>query len=838
MTEIRGKRKRKNDGNPTVIISRPEPRQEPKPTLAKQRGNKIDMSHMRVKKAEVWGVMQETPAPISMAQWITTDRQAGDEVIAGIRHSRRRKREPLPMVHKAEIDSSSESDSSYDDNSNNDRRTNSITTSSTYSSESEAYTNNTYELEVEGNESVYGYVYDLENMKSGTPLRADVEINGQDVSCVCDSGASLSIIGSGLAQRLGLVPNGDTINIIGIQGTTTSGSQGNGIMGQVIMNVPISIGGRIRPEHMVCIGDASNDTCILGVPFFKQYGIEFSLEDAIIKVPALSAPGGMVFVQGYIGNNRRQRPANEVFLTESWMSYEDDTLEQGVKMNKEGINLGNVEGLAKKAQRLEECDNFPTSIESLTTIEDPALVDLIKEYEDVFVEISGLGRVKNFEVELQLKPGAVVNRGKPYRLTWAEEEQLEKDLKELIKLKLIEPSDGRIGAPLFFVDKKGNQKLRLVCNYRHLNDCLEDDVYPLPNIEDCLSNFDGARYFSSIDAAFGYWQIPLSENSKYLTGVVCNSSDGTLSTFNWTCLPFGVKVGSQAYSRCMDMILGDCIKAGFAKKFIDDCLVYSKTLDDHKKHLKMVFEALKKYNLRLKGVKCQFGSTHGVEFLGHRITADGVLPLKYNVDKMLQLKVPTNKSELMSALGMFGYYRKFIKDYSSIVQPLTVLTRKKKEFEWHDKQQTAFDMVLTLLTSDPILAFPDRKQIQIVTCDASYQGLGCVLSQSPDGKPGQLETVVAYASQSISQTESNYAITHLEALSLVWGVLHFKQYLKGRKFVLITDHAALRFIFSPSKSTPKICRWLSLLMDYDYDVQYKSGKKNPADGLSRLIKET
>ncbi|KAG1058631.1 hypothetical protein G6F42_028595 [Rhizopus arrhizus] len=99
--------------------------------------------------------------------------------------------------------------------------------------------------------------------------------------------------------------------------------------GQVITNVPISIGGRIRPEHMVCIGDASNDTCILGVPFFKQYGIEFSLEDAIIKIPAFSAPGGMVFVQGYIGNNRRQRPANEVlFLAESWMSYEDDTLEQ------------------------------------------------------------------------------------------------------------------------------------------------------------------------------------------------------------------------------------------------------------------------------------------------------------------------------------------------------------------------------------------------------------------------------------------------------------------------------------------------------------------------------
>lgn len=342
------------------------------------------MSHMRVKKAEVWGVMQETPAPISMAQWITTDRQTGDEVITGIRHSRRRKREPLLiMVHKAEIDSSSsESDSSYEDNSNNDTRTNSITTSSTYSSESKAYTNNTYDLEVvEGNESVYGYVYDLENMKSDTPLRADV-------SCVCDSGASLSIIGLGPAQRLGLVPNGDTISIIGIQGTTTSGSQGNGIMGQVIMNVPISIGGRIRPEYMGYIGDASNDTCILGVaPFFKQYGIEFPFEDAIIKVPALSAPGGMVFVQGCIGNNRRQRPANEVFLTESWMNYEDDTLEQGVMMNKEGINnLGNVEGLSKKAQRLEECGDSPTSIESLTTIEDPALAELVKEYENVYIK--------------------------------------------------------------------------------------------------------------------------------------------------------------------------------------------------------------------------------------------------------------------------------------------------------------------------------------------------------------------------------------------------------------------------------------------------------------------
>lgn len=206
--------------------------------------------------------------------------------------------------------------------------------------------------------------------------------------------------------------------------------------------------------------------------------------------------------------------------------------------------------------------------------------------------------------------------------------------------------------------------------------------------------------------------------------------------------------------------------------------------------------------------------------LGHRITADGLLPLQYNVDKMLKLKVPSNKSELMSALGIFGYYRKFIKDYSSIVQPLTILTRKKKEFQWKEEQQKAFDKVLTLLTLDPILTFPEQKQIQIVTCDASYQWLGCVLSQSPDGRQGVQETVVAYASRSINQAEgNNYAITHLEALSLVWGVLHFKQYLKDRRSVLVTDHAALRCIFSPSKATPKICRWLSLLMDYSYEVE-------------------
>ncbi|KAG0812203.1 hypothetical protein G6F19_013349 [Rhizopus arrhizus] len=146
----------------------------------------------------------------------------------------------------------------------------------------------------------------------------------------------------------------------------------------------------------------------------------------------------------------------------------------------------------------------------------------------------------------------------------------------------------------------------------------------------------------------------------------------------------------------------------------------------------------------------------------------------------------------------------------------------------------AFEQFIKALTETPILSYPDRKKIQVLSVDASLKGLGAILSQVDDAETMANERVLSYASRGLRGSEVNYAITHLEALAVVWGVTHYKHYLKGRHFVLITDHSSLVYIFKPSRITPKLSRWAAALLDYDYEVRYRPGKSNPADALSRI----
>lgn len=290
------------------------------------------------------------------------------------------------------------------------------------------------------------------------------------------------------------------------------------------------------------------------------------------------------------------------------------------------------------------------------------LETLLENYKICFVEISGLGRVdEKYAHKIDLVDEKKTVRTKPYRLTWEEDEFLKEQLDELLEKGVIRPSKGRWTSPVFFVPKKGNEKPRLVVNFKQLNDNTQKMNYPLPHINELLDGFGGnSKYLSCLDAANGFWQIPMDKDSIQYTGFICKHG-----TYEWLAMPFGLTTASDTYQGMMSNLLSPYI-GKFVFCFIDDVIIFSRSAEEHLEHLKVVFEVCKAANLRLKRSKCQFFKKK-VEYLGHVMTSEGVLPSDRNVKKILEMKAPNNLSEVQSLLGTTNYYRRFVENYSELL---------------------------------------------------------------------------------------------------------------------------------------------------------------------------
>ncbi|KAG0953800.1 hypothetical protein G6F31_013346 [Rhizopus arrhizus] len=383
------------------------------------------------------------------------------------------------------------------------------------------------------------------------------------------------------------------------------------------------------------------------------------------------------------------------------------------------------------------------------------LKDLITEYAASFVEISGLGRTDMAEHEIPTLPGTTPIKSKPFRLSWEEQDSMAREIEEMMKLNLIRPSKGVL-----------------------------------------LDSLGGAKIFTTLDAASGYHQIPMHKDSMAKTGFITPQG-----TFEFQVMPFGLTSAPATYQRTMTNLLGEYI-GKFVFVFIDDIIVFSTSAQEHATHLKLVLDRCNQANLRLKYKKCTFGATE-VEYLGHTISASGITPNLHNSDKVLNFPVPRNADDVRSFLGTAGYYRRFIEGYANKSLALTSLLRKNQRFTWGPDQELAFKTLKEDLTKAPVLAYPDRCMVMILTTDASKVGLGAVLSQSPTGSEDG-ERVVSYNSRTLRGAELNYATVHLEALAVIWGISKYKHFLRGRKFMLRTDNAALTYILAPSKPSPKL----------------------------------
>lgn len=467
---------------------------------------------------------------------------------------------------------------------------------------------------------------------------------------------------------------------------------------------------------------------------------------------------------------------------------------------------------------------FELPMGDLTKEQKTNLVDLLQQYRHLFAwDATQLGRTDLVQHTID------VGNATPIKKRWYRTSRMERDfiageIDRMLQQNLIEKSRGPWAFPVVLVRKK-NGKLRFCVDYRPLNKVTKRDEYPLPRIDDMLDSLGGSAWFTSLDLASGYWQVEMNPKDREKTAFITQ-----FGTFQFTVMPFGLCNAPATFQRLMDEVLHDELWK-FVVVYLDDLNIYSRTFDEHLQHLRKIFDRLRDAGLKLNPEKCKFASTE-LAFLGHVISKDGIRTDPGKISKVKDFPRPTNLTQLRGFLGLASYYRRFIKDFSKIANPLNKLLKKNVPFNWTNAQQQAFEYLKNCLISSPILTYPQWNRPFILFTDASTFALGAVLSQKDeDGN----ERVVAYASRSLLPAEKNYTATELECLAAVWAIGKFHHYLHGSHFSLITDHSALCHLFNMTTPNGRLARWVMKLQSYDFDTIHRAGKRHSnVDSLSRI----
>ncbi|KAJ0752567.1 putative nucleotidyltransferase, Ribonuclease H [Helianthus annuus] len=446
-------------------------------------------------------------------------------------------------------------------------------------------------------------------------------------------------------------------------------------------------------------------------------------------------------------------------------------------------------------------------------------IPVVRDYQELFPEeLPGLPPARQVEFRIDLVPGANPIARAPYRLAPSEMQELSKQLQELSDKGFIRPSFSPWGAPVLFVKKKDGS-FRMCIDYRELNKLTIKNRYPLPRIDDLFDQLQGASYFSKIDLRSGYHQLRVHEEDIPKTAFRTRYGH-----YEFTVMPFGLTNAPAVFMDLMNRVCKPYLDK-FIIVFIDDILIYSKTQADHEQHLRLTLELLKKEQLFAKFSKCEFWLKE-VQFLGHIVDEQGIHVDPSKISAIKDWDTPTTPTEVRSFLGLAGYYRRFIENFSKIAVPLTALTQKNQPFEWGSKQEEAFQTLKQKLCDAPILTLPEGNDDFVVYCDASKLGLGCVLMQR--------NKVIAYASRQLKVHEKNYTTHDLELGAVVFALKIWRHYLYGTKCVVFTDHKSLQHIFNQKELNMRQRRWVELLNDYDCEIRYHPGKANVvADALSR-----
>lgn len=458
----------------------------------------------------------------------------------------------------------------------------------------------------------------------------------------------------------------------------------------------------------------------------------------------------------------------------------------------------------------------------LTPPEKTQVADLLEKFKEIFSsEPNDLGRTS--KVQHRIKTGdAVPVKQAARRVPGHQKEEIREHLRQMEDNHVIQPSSSPWASPIVLAKKKDGTT-RFCVDYRKLNNVTMKDAYPLPRIADTLDSMCGARYFSTLDLASGYWQVELHPDDREKSAFAT-----CYGLYEFCVMPFGLCNAPATFQRLMENVLNG-LQWKTCLVYLDDVIVYSKTFDEHLDRLREVFERLQAAGLKLKPKKCQLFQ-RSVQYLGHIISEDGVKTDPEKIRTVAEWPMPITAKQVRSFLGLASYYRRFIQGFAEIAAPLYRLTENEAEFKWTDQCDEAFTRLKRQLTTAPVLAFPSFGEEFILDTDASNFGIGAVLSQVQNGR----ERVVAYASRAMTKAERKYSTTRKEMLAFVHFSKHFRHYLYGRRFVARTDHGALKWLHNFKEPEGQVARWLEQLGEFDFVVQHRPGVKHGnADAMSR-----
>ena len=481
----------------------------------------------------------------------------------------------------------------------------------------------------------------------------------------------------------------------------------------------------------------------------------------------------------------------------------------------EELDLKNFEGTEEEREQLE---------------------NLIRKYHDVFYKPGDeLGSTKTLQHRIIMEDESPISQ--PYRRVppylWQE---LKDHLSDLLQRGVIRESSSDFASPVVLV-RKPTGALRMCVDYRKVNAKVKRDMYPLPRIDQTFDALSGAKYFTTLDLTAAYNQVEVHKDDQHKTAFIT-----PMGLYEYQRMPFGLSNAPATFQRLMGRVFREEILQ-ILLVYLDDVVVYSRSVQEHFQRLEKVFQKLREHGLKLSASKCSFFRKE-VKFLGHIVSAQGI---KTDPEKIVAVQAwPTPKTllELRQFLGLASYYRRFVSGFAEIAAPLhelvgllTGANKGKRRTQigslWKSNHEAAFKELKAKLTSAPILGYANFNDSFILETDASHEGLGAILSQVQEGVP----RVIAYISRGLRKNErnaSNYSSKRLEMLALTWAVEKLRDYLLPCSFVVLTDSNPLTYLMSKNKLSAMDQRWASTLASYNFTFKYRPGKENKgADALSR-----